>query len=258
MIKAIFFDVDGTLVSFKTHRVPDEVVQAIEHVRRNGVKVFVNTGRMYSLLNNVTHIEFDGFVCNNGACLLDGSGRMLYSDPMPISMLENLRRYLEVNPFPVAFLQLEEMTANMEHPDIQWLSDHINVDMPRVDTLDNIFKSPVYQLCAFASDETMQHLIATDMPGCVATQWTPQFFDVNMDHISKATGLEHMLNLFGIKVSESMAFGDGGNDISMIKHAAIGVAMGNSNVETKAAADYITSSVDNDGVVEALNHFGLL
>ncbi len=55
-----------------------------------------------------------------------------------------------------------------------------------------------------------------------------------------------------------MAFGDGGNDIAMLKHAGIGVAMGNSNDTVKAAADYVTDTVDNDGVIKALKHFGLV
>ena len=55
-----------------------------------------------------------------------------------------------------------------------------------------------------------------------------------------------------------MAFGDGGNDISMLQHAGIGVAMGNAGDEVKKVADYVTSSVDEDGVINALRHFGVL
>ena len=55
-----------------------------------------------------------------------------------------------------------------------------------------------------------------------------------------------------------MAFGDGGNDISMIKVAGIGVAMGNANESLKPVADYITSSVDEDGVEKAMREFGVI
>ena len=55
-----------------------------------------------------------------------------------------------------------------------------------------------------------------------------------------------------------MAFGDGGNDSSMIKAAGIGVAMGNAIDSLKKEADYTTASVDDDGVLNALRHFGLL
>ena len=55
-----------------------------------------------------------------------------------------------------------------------------------------------------------------------------------------------------------MAFGDGGNDIPMLRHAAVGVAMGNATKEVQAAADYTTGTVDEDGIVQALLHYGML
>ena len=55
-----------------------------------------------------------------------------------------------------------------------------------------------------------------------------------------------------------MAFGDGGNDIEMLRYAGIGVAMGNADDAVKAAADYVTTSVDDDGIMNALKHFGLI
>ena len=55
-----------------------------------------------------------------------------------------------------------------------------------------------------------------------------------------------------------MAFGDGGNDISMLKYVGIGVAMGNAKDDVKAIADYITDSVQEDGIVSALKHFDIL
>ena len=55
-----------------------------------------------------------------------------------------------------------------------------------------------------------------------------------------------------------MSFGDGGNDISMLRHAAIGVAMGNAKEEVKQVADYVTASIDDDGIAKALKHFGII
>ena len=55
-----------------------------------------------------------------------------------------------------------------------------------------------------------------------------------------------------------MAFGDGGNDMAMHRHAGIGVAMGNAGAEVKEAADYVTDSVDDDGVMNALRHFDVI
>ena len=61
-----------------------------------------------------------------------------------------------------------------------------------------------------------------------------------------------------MKLEETMAFGDGGNDISMLRHAAIGIAMGQAKEDVKAAADYVTASIDEDGISKAMKHFGII
>jgi hydroxymethylpyrimidine pyrophosphatase-like HAD family hydrolase len=59
-------------------------------------------------------------------------------------------------------------------------------------------------------------------------------------------------------MSNCIGFGDGGNDTTMIKDCGIGVAMGNAIPELKSIADYVTSSVDEDGIANALRHFGII
>ena len=74
----------------------------------------------------------------------------------------------------------------------------------------------------------------------------------------KNRGMERMLHHYGLTRSQSIAFGDGGNDIDMLRYAGLGVAMGNATDETKQAADYVTGSVDDGGIAQALRHFGVL
>lgn len=76
--------------------------------------------------------------------------------------------------------------------------------------------------------------------------------------MSKAEGIDRMLARFGIGLDETMAFGDGGNDIPMLRHVGTSVAMGNAAPEVKQAADYVTTSVDDHGIARALRHFGLI
>lgn len=96
------------------------------------------------------------------------------------------------------------------------------------------------------------------MPHSETTRWNPLFTDVIPRGSSKRVGIDKVLEYFGIALEESMAFGDGGNDISMLQHVGIGVAMGNAEGEVKRVADHVTSSVDDDGVIKALRHFGVL
>lgn len=64
-IKAIFFDIDGTLVPFGTHNIPDEVKDCIRIAREKGIKVFISTGRHISWIDNLGDTEFDGYVTAN-------------------------------------------------------------------------------------------------------------------------------------------------------------------------------------------------
>ena len=118
-------------------------------------------------------------------------------------------------------------------------------------------KTEVFQLIAFFRAEQEKQVMA-QLPGCEATRWNPLFTDIVPRGGSKQVGMEKLLAHFGIRREECMAFGDGGNDIPMLRYAGIGVAMGNAREEVKAAADYVTSSVDEDGIAMALRHFGLL
>ncbi len=76
-VKALFFDIDGTLVSFKTHRIPQSTVDALEQAKKNGVEVYISTGRPKQIINNLGQIEhlIDGYITANGArCFVAGYG----------------------------------------------------------------------------------------------------------------------------------------------------------------------------------------
>ena len=78
MIKAVFFDIDGTLVSFHTHRVSEATRQAIRQLRTQGIKVFIATGRHLQVINNLGDLEFDGYVTLNGSCCYIGKTVNIY------------------------------------------------------------------------------------------------------------------------------------------------------------------------------------
>lgn len=90
------------------------------------------------------------------------------------------------------------------------------------------------------------------------TRWHPTFLDVIPATGGKDKGMDAMLAHFGLTPAEAMAFGDGENDLTMLCHAGIGVAMGSASDFVKARADYTTGTVDEDGVLSALRHFELL
>lgn len=258
-IKAVFFDIDGTLVSFGTHQVPQSTKDAIKQLRESGVKVFVATGRMLAMTTVLSDIEFDGFVTYNGSFCIDEHGEVIFKNTVPKKELEMLADWLENERIPVSFMCRDEMYVNYLAPVVREVAELVHVSYPVVRPVREIIKEEdVFQLCVYADEPTLDRLLRDVLPDCEGSRWIDIFADVNMRGMNKSVGIDAMLRHYGIDLSESMAFGDGGNDISMLRHVGIGVAMGNSNDAVKASADYIADTVDNDGVVKALRHFGLV
>ena len=114
-----------------------------------------------------------------------------------------------------------------------------------------------YQAVTFLSRE-QEHLLLDRAPHLKTTRWHPNFLDVIPPIGGKDLGMDAILDHFGIPVENCMAFGDGENDLSMLVHAGIGVAMGTASDAVKAQADYAAPSVDEDGIAHTLSHFGLI
>lgn len=259
MVESVFFDIDGTLVSFKTHQVPESTKKAIRELRAKGVKVFVATGRMLSMLGVLDDIEFDGYITYNGGCCVDGQRREIFSHPVPVEQLEALSAHLKKDHFPVSYMCKEAMYVNELAPIVLDVANHVNVEPPVVMDPDEIIKNPVYQLCIYLEDDNkLQSVLKEVLTDCISNRWISWFADVNVKGVTKQLGIDKILEHFGLPLETSMSFGDAGNDIPMIRHAAIGVAMGNASDQVKEIADYVTDTVDDDGVYKALKHFGVL
>ena len=113
------------------------------------------------------------------------------------------------------------------------------------------------ELCNDLKEDYEEELMAK-IPTCTSGRWHPAFTDITAKGADKGEGIRTMAEHLGLDFQNTIAFGDGGNDSSMIKAAGIGVAMGNALESLKAEADYTTTSVDNDGIMNALRHLGLI
>ena len=143
----------------------------------------------------------------------------------------------------------------MEQPKITPLTERQNVSRALGGT--DALGREIYQAITFL-DRDNEHLLLDRAPHLKTTRWHPHFLDVIPPTGGKDKGMDAILEHFGIPVEESMAFGDGENDLSMLVHAGIGVAMGTASDEVKRQADWATASVDEDGIVKALQHFQVL
>ena len=115
----------------------------------------------------------------------------------------------------------------------------------------------MYQVLAFVPAHEKK-ILDDLLDECAVTSWNDTGIDIIPRGGGKSAGIHKFMEEYGIERSEIMAFGDGENDIDMLQFAGIGVAMGNAGDKVKAAADYVTDSVDANGIENALRHFGLL
>lgn len=257
-IKAVFFDVDGTLISFKTNTIPESAQHAIRQLREKGIKVIVATGRSINSLDPIKSITFDGFITFNGGYCVTAEGEIMFRKAISKEDINSLIRYARKYPLSYSLMYEDKVEISDATPELVGMYSHIDLPVPPVHDKNHIDTENVLQANIFLGPQNEQGFMESIMPDSVSSRWTPLFADVNPGGITKQNGIEHFCRHFGIDMSETMSFGDGGNDITMLKCTKIGVAMGNANDHVKEIADYVTEDVDHHGIEKALIHFGML
>lgn len=256
MIKAIFFDIDGTLVSFNTHQIPDSTFVALHKLKDNGIKLFIATGRGKDGLDILDNFPFDGYITLNGQYCYT-QDELIYENTIQKTDLQSLLDYLDKHPFPCGFTEENTKYFNMRDERVDEIHRITHNDDHPAGDCRHVIDHKVYQCMCFVNNEEEKELLQV-MPHCISARWHPLFCDISPKGGTKQNGIDQFLKYYGIDLSETMAFGDGGNDIPMLKHVAVSVAMGNANDEVKGIANYISDDVDHDGIINALTHFHLL
>lgn len=260
-IQALFFDIDGTLVSFKTHQIPDSTVEAIAKAKERGVGIYISTGRPLPIITNLGKIEkyIDGYITTNGAlCLVNDN--VVSCEPIPSEDVEFMLEDAAKNDYACIVVGESKVCVFNDKP----IFNKIFVKDLVVENIDEslpvesvVGKESVLQLTPFI-DVEHEAVVMDEMKKCVSGRWHPAFTDITSRKADKGKGLEKMAAYLNLDVSRTMAFGDGGNDISILRCAGIGVAMGNAVDAVKEYADYATTAVDDDGIRNALSHFGVI
>ena len=262
MTKALFLDIDGTLVSFATHQIPASTIQALEEAKQRGHLVFIATGRPRILINNLAPLQqrslIDGYVTMNGGYCYAGT-KVVYKRPVPQPDVQTLVDYCGRQGVPCILVGEDDIAVYRPDERIrkvfgEYLS--VTVPIPTVG-IEAAARTDIYQLTPFV-DKQQEAEVMPLLPGSEAGRWHPAFADITARGNNKQRGIDEMARHFGLALSDTVAIGDGGNDISMLKHAGTGIAMGNASPEVKAAADYVTTTVDDGGIAQALRHFGII
>ena len=257
MTRAIFFDIDGTLISFTTHQISPALLDALHRLREKGIKLFLATGRHKSMIKEVLDLfPFDGCITLNGQyCFCND--QVLRSVPLHPEDVKHIVNLTSSNVFPCIFLSEEDSYINENSPKANVFPQQLSIPLPRVDDPRRALTDGLYQVVAFLTSD-QQHLLTDRAQQLNPMRWHPEFIDVISSGGGKDKGMDAILDHFHILPEQTMAFGDGENDLPMLIHAGIGVAMGSASETVKSQADYVTGTAEEDGILTALHHFGIL
>lgn len=258
-IRAIFFDIDGTLFSHRTKRVPPSAWNALERLHGKGVKLFLSTGRHIkemSDLEPVPSFPWDGYVMLNGQYCTDG--RTAYSrHPLDRSDVEGLIRFSRELDIPCMFLEEDRMYISHHNDLVRRVLRDIHTSLTPLGDMNEALRNPIYMAVAYGGEDKKRALLA-GLPGLRALSWHPDAFDLIRADGGKDKGILDTCAHFGFDPAECAAFGDGQNDIDMLRCVGLGVAMGNASQEVKAACRYTAPDIDDDGLARALEALGIL
>lgn len=256
MIHTIFFDIDGTLVSHAQHAVPASTRSALDKLSKKGIKRVVATGRHILELAAlpVRDIDFDGYITLNGQLCLDGQRNVISVNGITGSDKKHIVQMFAEKTIPVMLVEKEAMYLNFVDRHVEAAQRAISTRIPDVReyTGNDIYQAVVYL------EKGKECAIADRLPGCKITRWNDYAVDVIPRLGGKASGIKKYLAVNQIRREETAAFGDGENDIEMLKFVQVGIAMGNADDLVKENADFVAAGVDDDGIEKALIQLGVI
>lgn len=274
--KYVFLDVDGTLVNFES-KIPCSAIEALKKAQKNGHKMILATGRQKSQIypELLGAVKFDGIMASAGAYVeLDGK-IVFISHPTPEKLSFVVDFFREHN-IPYCLQSAKNLIAE------DWCMERIRASM-YIEGGDNRLFESVFGTTVITDDpkslDCVEKMVYYQSPlGLDEVRAAlGDFFNVvgysledgrsdskdshgeiTFDGINKAVGIQKFMDAVHAPISDSIAIGDSGNDLEMIKFAGTGVAMGNASESVKKAAELVTTDIDDDGIYNAFVKLGLI
>lgn len=265
MQKIVFLDLDDTLWRFEV--IPSSALEAIHQARQNGHKIFTNTGRSKCEVPQLLwDLDLDGYCFSAGSEIYIQHKQVLYK-PLEKQLVKKIQ-HLAIQKNTGYSLEGSDMTftndlnrKRMMEFSQQMTNNRIGnrfLDFPDVSKAteadyDQIMKVSIHMQTMQEKEEFIKALPEET----VFTEFKHLGGEVTHKDYNKATAIEFVSNYFNHEY-ETMAMGDSENDITMLKAADIAVVMGNGIESVKQYGDYITDTIDNDGLYKAFKHFELI
>ena len=250
MKKAIFFDIDGTLVSFKTHQVSKKTFETLHKLQEKGHLLFIATGRGKDGLKVLDGFPFDGYITLNGQYCYLGNKEVIYENYISKDELAILLDYLNEHSFPCGFAMEHNKVFNYRDERVDAVHAITQNDDHPAGDISNIINEKVYQVMAFINNDEEKELLKK-LKNCTSARWYPTFCDISPIGGTKVRGIDQFCSYFHIPLEDTVAFGDGGNDREMLEHVNTSIVMGSASDELKNIGTYVTADVDHEGITEA-------
>ncbi len=264
MYKLVVLDIDGTLLN-SDKKITEETKKYIKLASSKGVKFIIASGRTpYGVLPVAKEIELEkigGYILsyNGGCCINCVDMTTLYEEVIDRKEMEGIYSFAKENNLPLLtykkdqlitpknnskYIDLELQINNLQLCEEENFLEAIDFDFPKAMIVED------GEILAKFVQEAKDRFSNLSV-----SRSEPFFLEICPNNIHKATGIAKVLDILKIDVSETIAIGDGYNDLTMIEFAGLGVAMSNGNEEVKKVANYITKSNDEDGIVQVIKKF---
>ena len=256
-IKIIFFDIDDTLRNSKTGFIPSTIPTVFQQLREKGILTGIATGRgIFGVVPEIKALKPDFFVTLNGAYIEDKKGNVIYSNKIARDKVEEYITWTKEVGIDYGLVGSYAAKLSRRTEMISQAIDPIYPDL-EVDP-DFYQKEDIYQMWTFedqGDDLTLPESLASTLR---MVRWHEHSSDIVSISGSKAAGVAKVVDQLGLKPENVMVFGDGLNDSELFDYAGISVAMGISHDKIKEKADYITKTLEENGIFDALEGFGMV
>lgn len=259
MKKALFFDIDGTLLSEKTRTVPESAKLALDQTRALGNLVFINTGRPRSIVGTIEKlVDVDGWVCGCGT-YIEANGETLYHTVLDLQLCKKIRD-LCITCKVDGFLEgkdgyyapkLDPRTAYGKRL-VQGVGQSIKI-------LEWTESTSFDKFCIIADEESDKERFFSELKDQVdVIDRGRGFYECVPKGHSKASGIDVICNHYGLTLEDAYVFGDSSNDLSMFEHVPNAILMEHHDKQLEPYASFITKAVEEDGIWFAMDKLGLL
>lgn len=250
----VFLDLDGTML--EQGKPAKNVIDALQKLKKNGHVPIIASGRTPHLLYGIDKVlGIDSYIAANGQ-YINYRGNVVLERYIPSSVVERVIAQCDRLEADLVVEGVVGYVAYSKRDErVDGFSDIFNMEHPIIDRTYHLHNEV---LCFIVFDEKAVDKLREAFPELLFNQSNRFGFDVNLRGDLKAEGIRWLIKYLDYPEDEVYAIGDGLNDISMIKAVKHGIAMGNGREELKTVAKYVTSPVGEDGVANALHHFGLI